>query len=84
MLHNLLLSFLQALFLAAFGGSTCLETVRAILKKVASNQVRGLKTQGDIGQGLTPCDMDLAMFCSFYNQLVHEITYDSSHAIKGI
>jgi hypothetical protein len=28
--------------------------------------------------------MDLAMFCSFYNQLVHEITYDSSHAIKGI
>jgi hypothetical protein len=42
MLHNLLLSFLQALFLAAFGGSTCLETVRAILKKVASNQVFAL------------------------------------------
>ena len=39
MLHNLLLSFLQALFLAAFSGCTCLETVRAILKKVASNQV---------------------------------------------
>ena len=39
MLHNLLLSFLQVLFLAAFGGCTCLETVRAILKKVASNQV---------------------------------------------
>ena len=42
MLHNLLLSFLQAIFLAAFGGSTCLETVRAILKKVASNQVLAL------------------------------------------
>ena len=34
--------FLQALFLAAFGGSTCLETIRAILKKVASNQVLAL------------------------------------------
>ena len=34
--------FLQALFLAAFGGSTCLETVRAMLKRVASNQVLAL------------------------------------------
>lgn len=42
MLHNLLLSFLQVLFLAAFGGSTCLETVRATLKKVVSNQVLAL------------------------------------------
>ena len=34
--------FLQALFLASFGGCTCLETVRAMLKKVASNQVLAL------------------------------------------
>jgi hypothetical protein len=42
-----------------------------------------VSTQGDIGQGLTPCDMDLPMFCSFYHILVHKITYDSSPAIKG-
>jgi hypothetical protein len=32
-----------------------------------SLSARGLKTQGDIGQGLTPSDMDLAMFYSFYH-----------------
>ena len=49
-----------------------------------SLSARGLKTQGNIGQGLTPSDMDLAMFYSFYHILVHKITYDSSHAIKGM
>ena len=49
-----------------------------------SLSARGLKTQGEIGQRLTPSDMDLAMFYSFYHILVHKITYDSSHAIKGM